>query len=115
MFGHNYIQTNTNNVNKTEQKLFYPLAPIVLVSTKCNDPWVLEFVVSNITGNNQWGNCISLDFYFCVSGLCYQQKLEPHKTRTKKDEQNIVFMRNGHHIIISHFLGIALLCYRSKV
>jgi hypothetical protein len=33
MFGHNYIQTNTNNVNKTEQKLFYPLAPIVLVST----------------------------------------------------------------------------------
>jgi len=28
------------------------------------DPWVLEFVVSNITGNNQWKNCISLDFNF---------------------------------------------------
>ena len=25
-----------------------------VVSTKWIDPWGLEFVVSNITGNNQW-------------------------------------------------------------
>ena len=35
-----------------------------VVSTKCIIPWVLEFVVSNTTGNNQWDNCISLDFNF---------------------------------------------------
>ena len=35
-----------------------------VVSTKCIDPRVLEFVVSNTTGNNQWENCISLDFIF---------------------------------------------------
>ena len=35
-----------------------------MVSTKCIDPWFLEFVVSNITGNSQWENCITLDFYF---------------------------------------------------
>jgi len=40
------------------------MAPIVVVSTKCIDPWVFEFVVSNTTGNNQWENCISLDFNF---------------------------------------------------
>jgi len=40
------------------------LAPIFVVSTKCIDPWVFEFVVSNITGNNQWENCISFDFSF---------------------------------------------------
>jgi hypothetical protein len=45
-------------------KDFYSLAPIFMVSTKCSDPRVLEFVVSNITCNNQWENCISLDFYF---------------------------------------------------
>jgi hypothetical protein len=33
-----------------------------MVSTECSDLWVLEFVVSNTTGNNQWENCISLDF-----------------------------------------------------
>ena len=36
-------------------------------------------MVSNITGNNQWENCISLDFYFHgFSGPRNQQKLEPH-------------------------------------
>jgi len=40
------------------------LAPIFVISTKCIDPRVLEFVVSNITGNNQWENWISLDFLF---------------------------------------------------
>ena len=34
-------------------------------STTCSDLWVLEFVISNITGNNRWENCISLDFNFC--------------------------------------------------
>jgi hypothetical protein len=38
------------------------LATISVVSTKCIDPRVLEFVVSNATGNNQWENCISLHF-----------------------------------------------------
>jgi hypothetical protein len=40
------------------------LAPIFVVSTKRIDLWVLEFMVSNITGNNRWTHCISLDFYF---------------------------------------------------
>jgi hypothetical protein len=29
-----------------------------VVSTKCIGSWALEFVVSNITGNNQWENGI---------------------------------------------------------
>ena len=60
-------------------KYFYSLTPIFMVSTKCIDPWVLEFMASNTTGNNQWGNSISLDFN--VSGLSGPQnprKLEPH-------------------------------------
>jgi hypothetical protein len=44
-------------------KYFYLLASVFVVSTKRIDPWVLEFMVSNTTGNNQWENCISLDFY----------------------------------------------------
>jgi len=35
-----------------------------MVSKKYIDPWDLEFVVLNTTGNNRWENCISLDFYF---------------------------------------------------
>jgi len=35
-------------------KYFYSLASIFVVSTKYIDPWLLEFVVSNITDNNQW-------------------------------------------------------------
>ena len=35
-------------------KYFHSLAPIFVVSLKCIDPWILEFVVSNITGNSQW-------------------------------------------------------------
>ena len=50
-----------------------------MVSTKINDPWVLEFMVLNITGNSQWENCISLDFYFHgLSEPRNPQKLEPH-------------------------------------
>ena len=45
-------------------KYFYLFAPIFMVSTKWIDPWDLEFVVLNITGNNQWENCILLDFYY---------------------------------------------------
>jgi hypothetical protein len=33
--------------------IFYSLAPQFVDSAKCIKPWVLEFVVSNITGNNQ--------------------------------------------------------------
>ena len=43
------------------------------------DLWVLEFMISNITGNNQRGNCITLDFNFRgLSEPRNQQKLEPH-------------------------------------
>jgi len=56
------------------------LTPIFVVSTKCIAPWVLEFVVSNITGNNQWENCISLDFNFrFLSRPRNQRKLEIHE------------------------------------
>jgi len=55
------------------------LAPIFVVSTKGSDPWVLEFMVSHITNNNQWESCISLGFYFHgLSEPRNQQKLEPH-------------------------------------
>jgi hypothetical protein len=51
------------------------LAPIFVVSTKGIDPWVLEIVIANITGNNQWEKCISLDFYFRgLSGPRKQRK-----------------------------------------
>ena len=45
-------------------KYFYSLSPIFVLSTKCIDPWILEFVISNTTGNNQWESCILLDFNF---------------------------------------------------
>jgi len=60
-------------------KYFYSLLPVFVVSTKCIGPWVLEFVVSNTTGNNQWEICISLDFNFrCLSESRSPRKLEPH-------------------------------------
>jgi len=34
-------------------KVLYWLGPMFVVSAKCIDPWVLEFVLSNYTGNNQ--------------------------------------------------------------
>jgi hypothetical protein len=40
-------------------KYFYSLTPIFVLSTKCINPWVLEFMVSNTKGNSQWENCIS--------------------------------------------------------
>ena len=46
------------------ERTFIRWKPIYVVSTKCIDPWFFEFVVSNITDNNQWENYISLDFYF---------------------------------------------------
>jgi hypothetical protein len=45
-------------------KVLYWLGPMFVVSAKYIDPWVLEFVLSNYTGNNQWGKCVSLDFNF---------------------------------------------------
>jgi hypothetical protein len=44
----------------------------------CNH-WVLEFVISNITGNNKWENCNSLDFN--IRGLSDQRN--PRKLETK--------------------------------
>jgi hypothetical protein len=43
---------STQNSILWSWKYFYSLAPIFLVSTKCIDPWVLELVVSNITGKS---------------------------------------------------------------
>ena len=58
---------------------FNSLAPIFVGSTKCIDLWVLEFVVLNITCNNQWENCIWLDFYSCgLSVPRNPQELETH-------------------------------------
>jgi hypothetical protein len=55
------------------------LTPISVVSTKCIDPWILEFVVSNTTGNSQWENCISFDFNFrSLDEPQNPRKLEPH-------------------------------------
>jgi hypothetical protein len=54
------------------------LAPIFMVSTKFIDPWVLEFVVSNVTGNSQWEICIVLDFFCGLSEPRNPRKLEPH-------------------------------------
>jgi hypothetical protein len=45
-------------------KYLYSLTLIFVVFTKFSDPWVLEFVVSNPTGNSRLENCISLDFHF---------------------------------------------------
>jgi hypothetical protein len=50
-----------------------------VVSTKCIDPWDLEFMVSTITGNNQWENCISLEFNVrALIAPRNQRKCEPH-------------------------------------
>jgi hypothetical protein len=60
-------------------KYFYSLTSIFVVSTTCIDPWVLEFVVLNSTGNNQCENDISLDFNFHrLSEARNPRKLEPH-------------------------------------
>ena len=85
----NLIEQYLNNINwlcwnwkKTQiiaLKYCYLLTPIVVVSTKCIDPWVLKFVVLNTTDNSPWENCISLDFYFRgLSGPRDQRKSEPH-------------------------------------
>jgi hypothetical protein len=70
-----YILINYNSILRRH---FYSLAPIFVVSAKCIDPWVLEFMVSNTTGNNQWENCIPLDFSFCgLSEPKNPRKLKP--------------------------------------
>ena len=57
-------------------KYFHSLAPNFMVSIKCIDPWILEFVVLNITGNKQWDNYMSFDFN--IRGLSEPRILEPH-------------------------------------
>jgi hypothetical protein len=52
--------------------------PIFVVSTKCIDPWVLEFVVSNITDNNQWENCISTE-YSDITLVVEDVRFQSHK------------------------------------
>jgi hypothetical protein len=55
-------------------KFFYSLAPFFVLSTKCIDPWVLEFVVSNVTGNNHWENYILFFFNFLNSWFKWTMK-----------------------------------------
>jgi len=43
---------------------FYSFAPIFMVSAKCIDPWLLEFVVRNTKTNNDWTRSILLDLSF---------------------------------------------------
>ena len=53
--------------------------PEFVVSTKCIDSWLPEFVVSNTTGNSQYESCMSLDFNFrSLSEPRNPRKLEPH-------------------------------------
>ena len=60
-------------------KYIYSLAPNFRGFCESIDPWLLEFVVSNTTGINQWDNCISLDFNFRdLSEPQNPRKLEPH-------------------------------------
>ena len=60
-------------------KCFYLLAPIFVVSTKCIDPWVLEFMVSNIIGDQQMGKLYFVGFFFRgLSEPQNQRKLVPH-------------------------------------
>ena len=65
--------------NEVNSNCRHKLSPIYVVSTKCSDPRVLEFVVSNITATNRRGNCISVDFNFRgLSEPRNSRKLEPH-------------------------------------
>ena len=67
---------------------FYSLVPIFVVSTKCIDPCDLEFVVLNTAGNNQWENCISLDF--CFRGLSGTTKSTNIKIPTINNDFTVV-------------------------
>lgn len=40
------------------------MTPIFMIFAKGIDSRVLEFVASNTVQNNQWKNCIQLDFNF---------------------------------------------------
>ena len=71
------VSWELKNWNRILWKYFYWLAPIFVFSTKCIDPRVFKFVVLNLTGNNQWENCISLDSNLLgLSGPWNQWKLE---------------------------------------
>ena len=45
-------------------KYLYSLAQIFMVSTKYIDPWILELIVSNITGKKRWGKLYFVVFLF---------------------------------------------------
>ena len=58
---------------------FNPWHQLSWFLSKLIDPWILEFAVSNTTGKNQLGNCISLYFYFRgLSEPRNPQKLKPY-------------------------------------
>ena len=61
-------------------KYLYSLVPAFVVLLNAVIHWYLNiFGVSNTTSNNQWENCISLDFNFCgLSEPRKPSKLEPH-------------------------------------
>lgn len=87
--------------NNATVKVFLSLAAISVISTKCIDPWVLDIVVSNTTGNNQWGNYISLDYIFC--GLSEQRK---------KKSRKLERMTNNDFSVIENNVIITLLSLR---
>jgi hypothetical protein len=67
-----------------------------VVSTKSIDPWVLEFIVSKTTGNNQWENCISLDIYFrCLNR---KQKNSPKLAKVAHARGRFTF------VVINHIM-----------
>ena len=61
-----------------------------------SDPWVLEFVVSNTTGNNQSENCFLLTFNF--RGLS-----EPRNPRKLKTPQ---FIMKAIFFVVINFRGL---------
>ena len=60
----NYLNVHILFGKKYCESIFIHWHHFFVVSTKSIDPWVLKLAVSNITGNSQWENCISLDFNF---------------------------------------------------
>jgi cytosine/uracil/thiamine/allantoin permease len=67
------------------------MTPIFVVSTKCIDPWVLEFVVSNIIGDHQMGKLyfVGFFFFFFVGFLFYT--MVKIKSTTKTTKQTTIY------------------------
>jgi hypothetical protein len=52
----NLVQAVSKEISDIVRVLLF-VGTIFVISTKCIYPWILEFVVSNITCNKQWENC----------------------------------------------------------